>query len=61
MAAEFDLRHAIEAAIRHFATAALLSGRDGLLPTPQESARADDGDWELVTWLVVLASPTAAR
>ncbi len=33
----------------------LFSGRDALLPTQEESAHADDGDWELVTWIVVQA------
>jgi hypothetical protein len=32
----------------------LLSGRDGLLPTAEESVTADQGDWELVTWLAIV-------
>jgi hypothetical protein len=44
----------IEATFQKRATTSLLAGRDGLLPTTAESAHADDGDWELVTWLVVL-------
>jgi hypothetical protein len=32
----------------------LLSGRDGLLPTIEESVTADHGDWELVTWLAII-------
>ncbi len=43
----------IEATFRKRATTSLLSGRDGLLPTAAETVHADDGDWELVTWLVV--------
>lgn len=44
----------IETTFRKRAATTLLSGRDGLLPTLGESAHADDGDWELVTWIVVL-------
>ncbi|MDX2080313.1 MAG: helicase-related protein [Terrimicrobiaceae bacterium] len=44
----------IEATFQKRVTASLLSSRDGLLPTQAESVQADDGDWELVTWLVVL-------
>ncbi|MGB6219387.1 helicase-related protein [Haloferula sp.] len=44
----------IEATFQKRATTSLLSGRDGLLPTSAETVHADDGDWELVTWLVVL-------
>ena len=36
------------------AAAALLSSRSGLLPTMDETPQADTGDWELVTWLVVM-------
>ncbi|MEZ5431564.1 MAG: helicase-related protein [Verrucomicrobiales bacterium] len=44
----------IESTFQKRAATNLLSGRDGLLPTTAESACADDGDWELVTWLIVL-------
>ena len=44
----------IEVTFQKRVTASLLSSRDGLIPTAAESAKADDGDWELVTWLVVL-------
>ncbi len=37
------------------ATASLLSGRDGLLPTAAETPQADSDDFELMTWLVILA------
>lgn len=36
------------------AAAALLTSRSGLLPTMAETPQADTGDWELVTWLVVM-------
>jgi hypothetical protein len=32
----------------------VLSCRSGLLPTMAETPQADTGDWELVTWLVVM-------
>lgn len=44
----------IETTFQKRITTSLLSSRDGLIPTAAESAKADDGDWELVTWLVVL-------
>jgi SNF2 family DNA or RNA helicase len=45
---------AIESTFRKRAAVNLLSGRDGLLPTAEESVTADQGDWELVTWLAIL-------
>lgn len=48
---------AIESTFQKRATSSLLSGRDGLLPTTQESVKADAGDWELVTWLAIV-NPT---
>ena len=47
----------IESTFHKRATLSLLSGRDGLLPTASESVHADDGDWELVTWLAVIGPP----
>jgi SNF2 family DNA or RNA helicase len=44
----------IEATFQKRAAAALLSSRSGLLPTMAETPQADTGDWELVTWLVVM-------
>jgi len=44
----------IEATFRKRAAAALLSSRSGLLPTMDETPHADTGDWELVSWLVVM-------
>ena len=37
------------------ATAALLSGRGGVLPTAAETPQADSDDFELITWVVILA------
>ena len=37
------------------ATAALLSGRGGVLPTAAETPHAESDDFELVTWVVILA------
>ena len=45
---------AIETTFQKRAVVNLLSGRDGLLPTAEESATADQGDWELVTWLAIV-------
>lgn len=36
------------------AAATLLSGRGGLLPTASETPAADTGDFELITWLVIM-------
>jgi SNF2 family DNA or RNA helicase len=36
------------------ATAALLAGRGGILPTAAETPRAESDDFELVTWVVIL-------
>jgi len=44
----------IETTFEKRAANALLSNRGGLLPTLDETPKADAGDWELVTWLVVL-------
>jgi hypothetical protein len=48
---------AIETTFQKRAAVNLLSGRDGLLPTLAESVTADQGDWELVTWLAIV-NPT---
>lgn len=45
---------AIEATFQKRAAVNLLSGRDALLPTIAESVSADQGDWELVTWLAIV-------
>ena len=45
---------AIETTFQKRAAVNLLSGRDGLLPTLAESVTADQGDWELVTWLAIV-------
>jgi hypothetical protein len=45
----------IEHTFQRKATAALLSGRGGVLPTAAETPQADSGDFELVTWVVILA------
>jgi SNF2 family DNA or RNA helicase len=45
----------IERTFQRRATAALLAGRGGLLPTVAETPHADSGDFELVTWIVILA------
>ena len=44
----------IERTFEKRAATNLLSSRAGLLPTLDETPKADAGDWELVTWLVVL-------
>jgi len=51
----------IEATFRKRAATNLLSGRDALLPGAGESVAADDGDWELVTWLVVTQKSSQPR
>lgn len=43
----------IEATFQKRAAVNLLASRGGLLPTMEESATADQGDWELVTWLAI--------
>jgi hypothetical protein len=45
---------AIESTFRKRVAVNLLSGRNGLLPTAEESVTADQGDWELVTWLAIV-------
>jgi Helicase conserved C-terminal domain/PLD-like domain/SNF2-related domain len=45
----------IEHTFQRKATAALLSGRGGVLPTAAETPQTDSGDFELVTWVVILA------
>ena len=45
----------IERTFQRRATAVLLSGRSGVLPTASETPHADSGDFELVTWVVILA------
>ena len=45
----------IERTFQRRAAAALLSGRGGVLPTAEETPQADSGDFELVTWVVILA------
>ena len=44
----------IQHTFRRRAAAALLSGRGGLLPTAAETPDQDQGEFELVTWLVIL-------
>lgn len=44
----------IEATFQKRVAATLLSGRDGMLPTMAETVSADQGDWELVTWLAIV-------
>ena len=46
----------IERTFQKRAVSGLLSSRSGLLPTTDETPKADAGDWELVTWLVVMDS-----
>jgi hypothetical protein len=46
---------AIETTFQKRAAVNLLSGRGGLLPTMEESVSADQGDWELVTWLAIVS------
>ena len=43
----------IEKTFEKRAVASFLSGRDGLIPTANETPKADSSDWELVTWLVI--------
>ena len=43
----------IQHTFRRRAAAALLSGRGGLLPTSAETPDRDQGDFELITWLVI--------
>ena len=45
----------IERTFQVRATHALLAGREGVRPTAAETPRADSEDFELVTWVVVLA------
>ncbi len=49
----------IERTFQKRAATSLLSSRGGLLPTLAETPKADDGDWELVTWLAVLKPDSA--
>lgn len=44
----------IEHTFRRRAAAALLSGRGGILPTAAETPNRNQGEFELVTWLVIL-------
>lgn len=44
----------IQHTFRRRAAAALLSGRGGLLPTTAETPDRDQGEFELVTWLVIM-------
>ena len=44
----------IRRTFRKRAAVALLSGRGGVLPTAEESPDADNGEFELITWLVIL-------
>ncbi len=46
----------VERTFQKRAAASLLSGRGGSLPSTTETSKADAGDWELVTWLVVTGS-----
>jgi hypothetical protein len=47
--------HSIEATFKKRAATSLLSSREGLLPMMESTPKADAGDWQLVTWLVVTA------
>jgi hypothetical protein len=47
--------HSIEATFKKRAATSLLSSREGLLPMMKSTPKADAGDWQLVTWLVVTA------
>jgi len=44
----------IEHTFQRRAASALLSGRGGMLPTATETPAADTGDFELITWLVIM-------
>ena len=44
----------IQHTFRRRAAAALLSGRGGILPTAAETPDQDKGEFELVTWLVIM-------
>ncbi|WP_306535036.1 helicase-related protein [Geobacter sp.] len=44
----------IEHTFRRRAAVGLLSGRSGILPTAAETPIADSGDFELITWLVIM-------
>ena len=44
----------IQRTFRRRAATALLSGRGGILPTSAETPDHDSGEFELVTWLVIL-------
>ncbi|SPD74780.1 Helicase conserved C-terminal domain protein [uncultured Desulfobacterium sp.] len=44
----------IQHTFRRRAAAALLSGRGGMLPTAAETPAQDQGDFELITWLVIM-------
>ena len=46
----------IEHTFRRRAAAGLLSGRSGVLPTASETPDAEQGQFELITWLVILNS-----
>ncbi|CAN5280326.1 DEAD/DEAH box helicase [soil metagenome] len=45
----------IERTFQVRATHALLADREGVLPTAAETPQADSGDFELITWVVILA------
>ncbi len=45
----------IEQTFQRRAASALLSGRGGVLPTAGETPVADTGEFELITWLVIMA------
>ena len=42
------------------ATAALLAGRGGILPTAAETPQPGSDDFELITWVVILATKDAS-
>jgi hypothetical protein len=46
----------IERTFQRRATASLLSSRGGVIPTAAETPHADSGDFELVTWVVILSA-----
>ena len=45
----------IESTFQRRAVNTLLSGRDGMLPTASETPATQTDDFDLVTWLVILA------
>lgn len=48
----------IESTFQKRATTGLLAGRGAVLPTLDETPRADGTDFDLVTWLVIMGEAT---